>query len=441
MIQISNKHGFNLTLKGFLTAGLILALMIPAIFVMNLVEERKARQQEVIEEVSSKWAYRQNLTGPYLSVPYTQTLTDAAKNTTTVEKTLIILPEELNIDGKLEPQFKKRGIYKVALYRAGIRFNGNFILKNTPTSSNETIRWDEARLCLGVSDTRGIEAQPTGTFEGNQVRFEAGVPTKLLAASGASFPVNLANRPKDSLLSFNIPLEIRGSEHLMVVPTGKVTTTNLQSTWQSPSFQGKFLPDYKLDKAGFNASWKVLHFNRDFPQEWKNQTYPAEDYAFGVSLIQPTDNYAKTLRSVKYAIMFIGLTFGFFFLLEALQGHRVHPVQYLLTGLALIIFYTLLLSFSELIAFNYAYALATAATVGLITWYGRHLFKTWKNTLILGGFLGSLYAFMFVLIQLEDTSLLAGSIGLFVLIALAMHMSRKVNWYGTSPVDSNNSIQ
>jgi inner membrane protein len=230
-------------------------------------------------------------------------------------------------------------------------------------------------------------------------------------------------------LPFEVPVKLRGSESLQFTPIGKTTTVHLTSTWPSPSFTGKFLPDNTVNKDGFDAKWNVLHFNRDFPQVWKNQSFKAEESSFGFSLLQPTDHYAKTMRSVKYAILFIGLTFGFFFLLEALQGHRVHPVQYILTGIALVVFYLLLLSMGEIINFNAAYAIAAGATTGLITAYGRHLFASWKNACILGGFLGSLYTFIYFLIQLEDTSLLAGSIGLFVLVAFAMYLSRKIKWY------------
>ncbi len=427
-IKISSI-GASLTFKGFITGFLILVMLIPATLVQELVQERKNRQQEVIAEVSSKWADPQTITGPYISVPYSQTLDAGDGKTTVVEKTMILLPEKLNVTGTVEPQFKRRGIYNVALYKSDLNLKGHFALKEATTEANENIRWEQAKLCLGLTDTRGIEAQPMVSFRDSNFSFGAGLPGNLMAAKGASVGVNLAGVSPEEALSFNIPVKLRGSESLQVVPTGKSTTVQLSSSWQSPSFNGKFLPEYTLGKEGFNAKWNVLHFNRDFPQVWKNQSFKAEEFSFGFSLLQPTDHYAKTMRSVKYAILFIGLTFGFFFLLEALQGHRVHPVQYILTGIALVVFYTLLLSLGEVIDFNKAYGLAALATTLLITTYGRHLFSGWNNAFILGGFLGSLYAFIFMLIQLEDTSLLAGSIGLFVLVAIAMQLSRKIKWY------------
>jgi inner membrane protein len=440
MLNNSSKIGTSLTFKGFITGLLILFMMIPAMLVQDLVRERKTRQDEVIAEVSSKWADRQVVSGPYLYVPYSQTVADGNGKISVIEKTMIILPELLKVTGNIEPQFKKRGIYKVALYKSELLIAGHFNLKELTLSANEHYRWNQARLCMGVSDTRGIEAQPVATFMGRSINLEAGVPGNLLAAKGASVEVDLTGADSNQNLTYQIPLRLRGSESLQVVPIGKSSEVDIVSPWTSPSFTGKFLPEFQLNKDGFKSKWQVLHFNRDFPQVWKNQNYEAEDFSFGVSLIQPTDHHAKTTRSVKYAILFIGLTFGFFFLLEALQGHRVHPVQYILTGIALVVFYTLLLAFGEVIDFNAAYAIAAAATTILITTYGKQLFTTWKNACILGGFLGSLYVFIFVLIQLEDRSLLAGSIGLFVLVAIAMNLSKKIKWYGNENV-SDTSIE
>lgn len=426
---VTKRSGFSLTLKGFLTAGLILAMLIPSVYVYNLVEERQERQKEVIDEVSSKWAYKQTLSGPYLQVPYTFTLTGTDGKTTVQERSLIILPDSLQVQGSVQPQFKERGIYKVALYRSQLSLAGYFNLAAVQPKSGESILWDKAVLCMGVSDTRGIEVQPQGTFGGSPLQLGAGLPENFVTTRGASTAVDLSTRMDAAMVPFAFDLRLRGSQSLQVLPLGKATAVQLESPWHSPSFTGTFLPDHTTTPQGFTAAWNVLHFNRDFPQVWKNQSYPAQEFAFGLELLQPTDNYAKTLRSVKYAILFIGLTFGFFFLLEAIQGHRVHPVQYILTGLALVIFYTLLLSFSEIISFNLSYGIAALATTLLITLYGKHLFASWKNAAIIGTFLGGLYGFIFVLIQLEDTALLAGSIGLFVLVALAMQMSRKVKWY------------
>ncbi|MCA0382680.1 MAG: cell envelope integrity protein CreD [Bacteroidetes bacterium] len=430
-MQITAKASFGdrFLIKGIITGFLILVMLIPSVFVLNLVEERKERQQEVIAEVSSKWASAQTLSGPFLIVPYERTFIDADKKPAVVTEQLIVLPEQLMVNGTVQPQIKQRSIYKVALYKSSIKLDGHFDLKNIAAGENETILWSKASLCMGLTDSRGIEAQMQSTAAQMPLTFDAGIPENGLAERGVSVPVDLSKVLADSRLDFTIPLSVRGSESLQVLPLGKTSSMQLRSEWESPSYIGKFLPQHNPDMKGFDAKWQVLHFNRDFPQIWKNRSYKATEYAFGVSLIQPADNYAKTMRSVKYAILFIGLMFGFFFLLEIMLGYRVHPVQYVLVGIALIVFYTLLLSIGELLTFNIAYAMATFATVSLITLYAKQLFVKWSNALLIGGFLFGLYAFIYVLIQLEDTSLLAGSIGLFLLVALAMYFSRKINWY------------
>jgi inner membrane protein len=410
-------------------------MLIPAVLVQELIVERKNRQQEVIAEVSNKWAGAQTISGPYLSIPYT--FEEKRKNGEmySEERILTLLPETLNTDGEILPHTKRRSIFEVALYKGSLTLNGHFNINKNLAGIGETIHWERARLCLEVSDIRGIESQAVATLPGKQVPFESGINFSAFPnARGISLPVNLQEITDNTSFDFNIPLQLKGSEFFKMLPLGKTTTLNLKSNWPSPSFTGNFLPEYTLHEKGFHAKWKVLHFNRDFPQIWKNTHFKTEDSSFGLSLIQPADGYAKAERTTKYAILFIGLTFGFFFLLEILLGYKVHPIQYVLTGLALVVFYT----FTEVSSFNVAYGLSSFATISLITLYAKSLFKKWKNAFIIGGFLASLYAYIFILLQLEDSSLLAGSIGLFVLIGIAMHLSRKINWYPTpaNPVSS-----
>ncbi len=429
MIIDIKSFGDRYLWKGLLTGFLIIVLLIPALLVQNLVEERRQRHEEVIAEVSSKWANPQILKGPFLIIPYTYTMATKDDNLETFLRQRIVLPQDLNLEGQLQPEKKRRTIYEVALYRSDLRIEGNFDLASVQAAPEETIHWDKARLCLGISDVRGIEKQIGGSLLNQPLQFEAGIPENAFTAAGVSAALDLSSAKENNAIVFTIPLSLRGSGSFQLLPVGKTTVMNLGSPWQAPSFDGKFLPDHKLSDSGFSASWKVLHFNRNFPQVWVNQDYAAEDYAFGVSLLQPTDNYSKTLRSVKYAILFIGLTFGFFFLLEILQNKKVHPIQYILVGVALVVFYTLLLSVGEVSGFDLAYIAATIATVGLITWYSKFLFSSWRNALFIGAFLTTLYTFIYVLIQLEDSALLLGSIGLFVLIAIAMHFSKKISWY------------
>ncbi len=434
-MKITLSKSQRTLLKGFTTGFLILLMLIPAAFVHELIEERKQRQQEVVTEVTSRWAGNQTITGPYLLLPYrTEVLVDGKP--AMVTRPWVLLPDSLQADGQLQPESKRRSIFEVALYRSQLRLRGHFRLDVLTPEQRAAIDWSKVTLCMGVSDLRGIENEVRGQLGSLPVLFEPGLPDNMVTLRGVSAVLDLSGQAADKPLAFDLPLQCRGAQMLQLVPLGKTTRMQLQSTWPSPSFQGHFLPTHQTDASGFKANWQVLHFNRDFPQLWTDKGYSVSEFAFGVSMLQPTDHYTQTLRSVKYAILFIGLSFAFFFLLEQLMLRQVHPVQYVLIGLALIVFYTLLLSIAEVWQFRAAYAVATAATVGLVSVYTRQLFGNWRSALMIGGFLSALYGFIYILINLEDSALLVGSIGLFVLLALAMYASRRIQWYG-APSDQN----
>ena len=230
---------------------------------------------------------------------------------------------------------------------------------------------------------------------------------------------------------FSFDVELKGSQQLYFTPVGKETDVVLNSDWQTPKFDGAFLPDqHKTDKAGFKAHWNILNLNRNYPQSWTGSSYKLRDSSFGVDLKLPVDNYQKSHRSIHYAILFIGLTFLVFFFIEIFQASGIHPIQYILVGIALVVFYTLLLSISEHIRFNYAFILSALATVALISMYVRAILGSLKMSLFIAGLLSMLYLFIFVIIQLEDLALLIGSIGVFVILGLVMYFSRKIDWYG-----------
>jgi inner membrane protein len=216
----------------------------------------------------------------------------------------------------------------------------------------------------------------------------------------------------------------------MFVPLGKQTKVNLKSKWQNPSFTGAFLPDKRdVGVNGFNATWEVLHLNRPYPQIFKGQIEGIGDSSFGVNLIVPVDEYQKSMRSAKYAVIFITLTFLIFFFVQVINGVRIHPIQYLIVGLALCIFYTLLIALSEHIPFIYSYLISSISIIGLITLYAKSIFKDNKLTAIICLILTMLYLFIYSIIQMEDYALLMGSIGLFIVLATIMYLSRKINWY------------
>jgi inner membrane protein len=230
-----------------------------------------------------------------------------------------------------------------------------------------------------------------------------------------------------------VSLKIKGSERLYFTPLAGNSSFVMQSKWSNPSFDGNALPTERtVGDSGFTAKWNFNKASLPFTTVLKRTEINKNNFAFGVAMVQPADQYAKTSRSVKYAILIIGLTFALFFIIELMQKKALHPVQYVLVGLALSIFYTLLLSISEIILFDYAYLIAASATVILIMLYAKGHFNNWATASIFGGILSALYGFIFVLIRLEDTALLVGSIGLFIVLALVMYASRKINWYHPS---------
>ena len=423
----SNK----LLIKGLITGLLILIMLIPTLFVNNLVKEREERQKQVVQEVSSKWASAQTIAGPYLNVPYRTTETDASGKQITVVKSLILLPENLAANGNIIPEETHRSIYHVLLYKTDVQLKGSFNIQLPDDVTKENLELSKARICLGISDFKGIEEKISIKLNGNNITLTPGLPSRELSEFGLSAPVNFAIENLSQPISFETSVKVKGSEQLHFMPLAANSQFTLQSKWQNPSFDGNTIPNTRtVDEKGFIATWKFNEANLPFTTVIREGSAKNAVSSFGVSMLQPADQYAKTMRSVKYAILFIGLTFALFFIIELMQQKPFHPVQYILVGLALIIFYTLLLSISEVMAFDIAYLIAATATVSLITLYAKGHFQSWKVASVFAGVLASLYAFIFVLIRLEDTALLVGSIGLFIVLALVMYESRKVNWYG-----------
>lgn len=434
-IPIKPEPGFfqrnKIFFKGITIGILMLFMLIPAALVTSLVQERKMRQQEIVGEVSSKWAYAQTVAGPYLNIPYNHVYTSTGGKTETVRQSFILLPETLDATGNIEHSVRKRSIYNVLLYKADVRMNGIFNIKVPEGVDSTNVLWNEARVCLNLSDFRGIEEKIVITVDGKSLELAPGLPIEFFGTKGLS--ANLPVGQEIAQLSFNTNLKIKGSERLNFIPLAGNSTFKIKSSWPNPSFTGSVLPDTRdVSDSGFSAEWKFNKANIPFTTTITEVHKPADmDIDFGITLLQPTDQYAKTERCAKYSILFIGLTFGLFFIVEITRKRPVHPIQYILVGLALAIFYTLLLSISEFIHFDIAYLISALAVVIMISLYTRQLFKNARSTLLTSGILTMLYSFIFVLIRLEDTALLVGSIGLFIVLGIVMYSSRKIDWYGT----------
>ena len=424
----------RITIRGLMVAFIILILMIPMSNVSSLVHEREGRYHEVSAEISSKWATHQTINGPVLVIPYLELSSQKVME----RKLSYFLPQSLNIDIDVKPQIRRRSIYEVVVYQSEIKLAGVFDKLNIQSLNilESNVLWDEAFINLGLTDFRGIEDQvimswddPLDSVKNQEFIFEVGAVGNDFITTGLRIPMPFLNLRNNSH-TFDIKMKLRGSENLAVVPTGKTTLVNMKSTWAHPSFTGSFLPTdkAKINEHGFEANWKVLDLNRNFPQLFKDTKYDLTNASFGVNFKQGSDLYSKTTRSVKYAFLFISLTFAAYFFIDIFQKKQVHAFQYVLIGLALCIFYTLLLSISEYLNFDLAYIIASSAIIGMVALYTAAVFENRRIAAMFSGVLILLYGFIYVLIQLQDWALLLGSIGLFLVLALVMYYSRKVDW-------------
>jgi len=426
----------NIFLKIGVVILLILILLIPTAMVKGLIDEREQTQINAIEEISAKWATEQTITGPFISIPYdryieTITKKDSIKKYIKMREFIHILPKNLRIDGEVIPEKRYRGIYEVVVYESTLSIKGDFSSFDLQSLEIERkdIHLDKAYISIGVSDLKGIENQVALIWNSQAISFDSGVPNNDIISSGISTQLNLSN-DIDNLNSFSVEINLKGSQQLYFLPVGKTTEVQLKSNWRTPSFNGEYLPDFRnINTHGFEAKWTILHLNRNYPQWWTNTQYYIHNSSFGTNLILPVDNYKKSDRVAKYALLFIGLTFLVFFFVEVLGKVFIHPIQYLLVGLALVIFYTLLLSFSEHMIFNLAYMLATFLTLVLVSFYAYAILKSKKLAVLIFGILLIMYAFIFTIIQLEDYALLLGSLGVFTILALVMYYSRAIDWY------------
>lgn len=426
----------NIYLKLGLILVLIMLLMIPTGMVKQLIRERENVQHSAISEVSGKWGNSQNLYGPYLSIPYDKYVKEYSRNDSLVKIVKIkewihILPEELKIDGNISPEKRYRGIYEVVVYDSKIDFSGKFSLAELIQFDIplKDIHFEKASLNIGISDLKGIENQVSVNWDGKNHLFNSGVKTSHICSSGINSELELL-KSFEQINNFDLSISLKGSQKLYFSPVGKTTDISLKSDWQTPSFGGAYLPDNReISEQGFTANWNILHLNRNYPQSWIGSRYNIESSLFGTDLLLPVDNYQKSFRVAKYAVLFIVLTFLVFFFLEILANTFIHPIQYLLVGFALVIFYSLLLAFSEHMIFNLAYLSAAVLTLVLISTYISSVLKSKQFGLMILGILMILYLFIFTIIQLEDFALLIGSLGLFFILALLMFFSRKIDWY------------
>ncbi len=467
-INLTHWIRYSVTFRIAIIGILALLLLIPISMVKNLIYERESTKRAAVSEISQKWGEQQTIAGPILSVPYKKYVINEKGERVGVTQYAHFLPETLLIDGAIEPQIRSRGIFDAVVYSSEINFSGKFTQPNILNLGVEDIEadWDNVFISVGISDTRGIENELKLNWNNAEIKFKPGVQTsdvirlvgnnyeiipyegnrlemKTLSVSdqstkidvgqglgiSAPLPASIKNKNVDGY-EFSFKLNLNGSRDLHFIPVGRTTEISLKSDWDKPSFGGAFLPDTRtVADDGFEASWKILDLNRGYPQSWLGSAYNIYSSASGVKLLAGIDGYAKSTRSVKYAILIVVLTFLVFFFAEVFNRKRIHPIQYILIGLAMVLFYALLVSISEIAGFGWAYLISSIATIGLITLYSKSVLANAKMALIQSSILAFLYFFVYIILQLEDYALLIGSALLFSILAIVMYLSRKVDWY------------
>jgi len=412
------------TAKMIMVGILTLVLIIPLALVQELIVERSQRQKEVITETTAKWGNSVYFYGPILKVPYKDPMSGA-------NNYAYFFPETLN--NKTEVTMVKpleRSIYKSNVFTTKMQFDGNYTNPNFASKGipAENIYWNRAKILIRTTNLKSLKDEVKMKIRKQNLAFES-------VASGTNDSIesletnyfdfqSLQNDTK-----FNFTISFNGSKQVKMVPIGKTTDAKMTSNWNSPIFNGNFSPiSREITDNGFEANWKILHFNRPFAQSYFDILPDLGKYAFAVDFITPVDEYQQNERASKYGFLVIGLTFLIFFLIQSISKINIHIFQYSMIGIALIMFYTLLISITEHSSFSFAYLIAGASVIIMISLYSISILKDKKFPMFIGASLSVLYTFIYVIIQLEDYALLVGSIGLFFILAAVMYFSRKIEW-------------
>ncbi|WP_298223587.1 cell envelope integrity protein CreD [Flavobacterium sp.] len=431
------------TAKMMLVGMLTLVLLIPLEFVKNLILERSQRQEEVKTEINDKWGKSVYFYGPILKIPYTnfeETVSINEKTKESVKEKKVFtsyayfFPETLQAKANVSTKVLNRNNYESAVFNSAMQFDGHYVQPDFSSRdiADENIQWDKATIVVQTTNLKSIKNEVKIRLGNSDYTFEpvysgnANDSTESLETGYIDLKKQLALGAK-----FHFDITYNGSKQIKMVPIGKTTQVAMQSNWASPSFTGNFLPDDKtkqITAKGFKANWKILHINRAFAQQVFDTLPNLSPFAFGVDFVIPVDQYQQNERAAKYGFLVIGLTFLIFFLIQSISKISIHIFQYTMIGLALIMFYTLLISITEHSSFSTAYMIAAIAVVLMISLYSIAILKNRKFPMFIGASLSVLYSFIYIIIQLENYALMVGSIGLFMILGAIMYCSRKIDW-------------
>ena len=448
--SIFQNPSTKITIKLALIFILTFFLLIPQVLILELIDERQQLNQKVTKEVAAGWANEQLVTGPVLVIPYYLKDEKGNRNLNAKEN-LIVFPDNLDINGDITTHTKYRSLYKVLLYDTKLSLVGKFSFPDIEEMnlSNDMMDYKDAYISTGISDMKGIKNKIETQWNGEKIKVVSGINNiifKYKDIAGKTADYRSVDLPEDFVrtgfsskvtidantkaYTFNYDIDLKGSQSLMFSPIAQNTKVHVKSAFPDPSFTGDFLPEHVTNAQGFDANWTVLEYNKNLPPfQRANNTIDIGTNRFGVDIADAIDNYSKAYRAGKYMILFVILTFLVVFLTEVVLKVNIHIFQYVLVGLALAIFFTLLLSISEFWGYDFAYGVSAVATIGLIFLYSLGMFRNRKSSILLGILLTVLFGYIYIIIQLEKTALLAGSVGLFVILAATMYATRKIKWF------------
>lgn len=452
---------------------IVLLLLIPLSWVDDLIHERKQRHDGVGDEIAIKWGGQQVVNGPVMVIPVEEhqhrvVVAEDGKQELEVDvrkEWIMALPSEVQVSGSVLPEALQRGIYEAVVYQVDLKITGRFNGLDTTKLAleNSTIRWRDAKLVFGVSDLKGLSASPELTWKDHQADLATGEHALDLFEQNLVADVVLAG-PEDAANSFEITVQLRGSKSLNFLPLASQNSIHLAGKWAAPSFDGAFLPTERtVSESDFDARWEIPAFSRKQPQQWRGKptrlyTFSGDPLSSGdaavaransapqtapqqpgrtlsndwdmvkVNFLPEVSHYQKTTRVTKYGFLVVLLTFASLFFTEIIKKRRIHIVQYVLIGAAMVLFYALLLAMSEHIGFDWAYAIAALATIVLIASFVKAVTKQLGTAAASGGILSLCYAFIYILLLLKDFSLLVGTIGIFVMLAALMYFAARIHW-------------
>ncbi len=425
--NITKTFGFKILIICILT----LLLLIPINMITEVISERLTYKEEAIDSIISPLGFNTEIEGIVIAIPYLKFYSNSYK-----KDYIFYTPEEYNISGDVETSVLSRGIFKAPIYNSVLKVDGKFSAYNSEffnsiTESDNTILYDEAVLLVGIRNKKSLLKLPKILLSDN---------TELIYYDKAdSINIKFFHNKfiykiyKENLINgfnFKTELNIQGGNSINIKALATENNISISSKWKDPSFIGNFLPvEREVSKNGFIAKWFIAGFNTSFSKYFTSDKEYSDNDNIKISFLLLNDNYNKTLRSIKYAILFIFIPFLVLFLCEVISGIRVHPIQYILIGLSNVIFYLLLLAISEHLNFNISYLISTIMVTALTSIYIGYIIKHKKYTIIISVVESLMYIFLFGILQLTDYALLVGTLGLFTIIAFAMYFTRNIDWY------------